>query len=155
MVDARYLHCVVDVFDDLCVVHTGQNTFHHVLARDAIAFNQHAAFVGVAAAPLGHFLRDGFVDLRISFFGIAEFLAQKSNVIVDLHYAALGRQISHHLVGHVAWRIANRAAGRMRSKKRRFARFQRIVKSLVAHVGNINNHTEAIHFTDDVFSEIG
>src|SRR6266702_3922025 len=102
------------------------------LAGNALAFDKPAAFDLTAAL---HLLgSDGLVELGIGFYGVAEFLTQKADVIIDLDDAALRRQVLHHLIGHIARRIANRAAGGVRSDQRGFARFERVVKSLVADV---------------------
>jgi len=107
VVDARDFHRMVDMLDDFTEIHTREFALLDVLACDAVAFDELAAFV--VAAALHNLGADSFVQLRISFFGVAEFLAEKAHVVVDLHDAAFRGEILHHLVGHVAGRIANGA----------------------------------------------
>src|SRR6266702_1998395 len=153
VVDARDFHGVIDVLDDFRPIHAGQFTLLDVLTGNAVTFDKPAAFVLTAAL---HLLgSDGLVELGIGFFGVAEFLTQKADVIIDLDDAALRRQVLHHLIGHVARRITNRAAGGVRSDQRGFARFERVVKGLVADVGDVHYHAEAVHFADDLLAEIG
>src|SRR6267143_1901061 len=91
---------MVDMLDDFAEIHTREFALLDVLACDAVAFDELAAFV--VAAALHNLGADSFVQLRISLFRVAEFLAEKAHVVVDLHHAAFRGQILHHLVGHVA-----------------------------------------------------
>ena len=108
MVHAGDLYCMLDMLNDFSELHAREFALFHVFAREAVALDELAAFI--VAAPFRHFRADGFVDFRIGFFRIAEFLAQKAHMVVDLHDSALCGEILHHLVRHVARRIANRAA---------------------------------------------
>ena len=45
--------------------------------------------------------------------------------------------------------------GRVRSDERDFADFQRVVKSFVGDMGDVDKDALAIHFADDVFAEVG
>src|ERR1700682_143029 len=144
---------MVDMLDDFAEIHTREFALLDVLARDAVAFDELAAFV--VAATLHNLGADSLVQFRISFFGVAEFLAEKAHVVVDLRHAAFRGEILHHLVGHVAGRVTNGAAGGVRSNGRGFARLQNIVKCFVADVGNVHHDTKAVHFANHVFAEIG
>ena len=152
VIDAGNFHGVVDVFDDFAEFHTREFALFDVLAGDAVALDKLAAFV--LRAPFHDLGADGLVQFRIGFFRVAEFLAEKAHVVIDLHDAAFRGEILHHLVGHVAGRIANGAAGRVRGKERSFAGFQSVVKCFIAHVGDVHHNSEAVHFADHVLAEI-
>jgi len=87
-----------------CEFHTRELSLRNVFTRNAIAFDQLAAFV--VPAILYHFCADSFVDFGIGFFGVAELLAQESYVIVDLDNSALRPKVLY-LIGHVARSVAN------------------------------------------------
>ena len=51
--------------------------------------------------------------------------------------------------------IGNGAHGGVRSDERNFADFERVVKSFVGDVRDVDEDALAIHFADDVFAEVG
>ena len=75
-------------------------------------------------------------------------------MIVDLDNAALRGKVFHHLVGHVARSVANRATRRVRSDQRCFAGFQRVIKRLIRNVRNVHHHAQPIHLAHHVLAEL-
>ncbi len=118
MLRTDQLHRVIDVFDNLCVVHARQLALLDVFPRDAVAFNKLAPFF--AAAALLDLGGNRLRNLRV-LVGVHEFLTEKADVVVDLDDPALCRQILNHLIGHVAPSIAYRSARRVRSDQRSLA----------------------------------
>src|SRR6516165_5432721 len=102
---ARELHGVVNVLDDLCPIHFRKSVGVLKFAEDLIADGEGATFVvPTAFFDLGF---NGFSRFWIGFFGVAEFLAEKADVIVDLDDAAVFAKVSNHVVGHIARSIAD------------------------------------------------
>ena len=72
----------------------------------------------------------------------------------DMNHAAAGRERLDHGVIEISRRIAQRTATGMRCDHRRAGSFQNIVKGRIGNVGNIDEHSEPIHFPDYLFAEI-
>src|SRR5260370_10623271 len=141
---------MVDVFDDFRPVHARELPLRHEFPRQLVAFDQLAALF-IAAAFL-HVLVELFGDLGSGC--LAKLLAEESDMVIDLDDAALCRQTLNPLVGYIPWSVAECAAGRVRSEQRRLTRFEGIIKSLVTHVRDIHDHTEAVHLAHNGFAQI-
>ena len=153
VIDAGDFDGVIDVVDDGGPIDFGKLACLHEIADDLIAGDQCAGFV--FAAALFHFGVDFLFSVGMGCFEIAEFLAEKADVVIDLDDAT------------VSWRdrgscrrsyCARRCRGRGRKSGRRrrgFADGENIVKSFVGNVGDIDDDAEAIHFADDILAEIG
>ncbi len=142
---------MLDMLDDRRVLDFGEFALGDKFPRDTLAFDQLAAFV-VTRAVLPNLFAKLLGDFRCRLPAVL--LVEKSHVIVDLNYSAFRSQVFHHLVRHVARCIADRAARGVRSKRRRLARFQDVVERLVTDVRNVHDHSEPVHFPNDILAEI-
>ena len=75
----------------------------------------------------------------------------KSNV----DHSSARRESLNHVVGHVAWRVANCPATGVRCYHGRARNLQNVVERLVRHVGNVDQHPETVHFTDHFPAKFG
>ena len=112
MIGAYEFHGVIDVLDDGFPAYAREFSGIYGFADQVIAFAELAIFI--FAAALLDFGLHLFVEIGIGLGGVAVFLAEETDVVIDLDYAAFGGQGFDHLVGHVAGMIAEGAAGGMR-----------------------------------------
>ena len=151
MVHAADFHGMVDVLDDFFPAHFRKFAGGFKLVSKLVTRADQTVFI-LAALRFDSFLArlhlggDGLG-------GIRGFLAEKAYVIIDLHDPAVFGQGANHVVGHIARHVAQRAAGGVRSDHRSTGDGQRVIKSLVGHVGDIHHHAQAVHFANHVFAE--
>ena len=153
MIDAGDLHGVINVVDDLGPVHAGKPAGLDIFADDLVA-SDHGAILVIATA----FFDFGFnalLEFRVGGFGVAEFLAEEADVVIDLDDAIVFGEIAEHVIGHVARGAAERAAGGVGSENRGFGGGKNVVEGFVADVRDVHDDAKAVHFADDVLAEIG
>jgi len=153
MIDAGDFYGVIDVLDDFGPVHAGKLAGLDIFADDLVAGDQGAALV--IATAFFDFGIDFLLEFGVGGFDVAEFLAQKADVVINLDDAAVFGEVADHVIGHVAGGAAEGAAGGMGSEDRSFRSGENVVKSFVADVRDVHDDAEAIHFADDILAEIG
>ena len=143
---------MIDVVDDLGPFDARELALRDVFACDLVAFEELAGFI--FAAALVHFLLDGLLDLAgFAFSASRNSWLRKPMWIVDLDHAAFGGERFDHVVGHVARRVAEGAAGGVRGDHGRFADGQHVGESFVGDVRDVDHHAQAVHFADDFLAE--
>ena len=86
--------------------------------------------------------------------GFAKIFVVEAAKEVHLHHAAILRHSPQHVVGHIPRCVHQGPRRRVRRDHRSFRRGNRVPKSLVGDVRDVDHHAEPVHLQHDLLAEI-